>query len=708
EKANPHNHKAKRKRIPRRLQERKLLPHLLLSSLLFVPPNQMSCASPPPPRPPATALAPGFRFHPTDEELVGYYLKRKVSGRPLRVDAIAEVELYRADPWDLPGKSRIQSRDAEWYFFCALDKKYATRSRTNRATGSGYWKTTGKDRAVFRGGRAIGMKKTLVFHAGRAPRGERTNWVMHEYRLEDEELARAGIPLFDPDSFSSFVNLFVSPMAGGFKDAFVVCRIFQKRGPGPQNGSQYGAPLVEEEWEDDEMPTVKEEGEEGALIALDNPVFAEMDDEEENEVREAHDKNAACFMAPDGHCESDDSVNPDSTLKTCQEQGLDDGGPHLQNHCNLGVMVEFSDATDLNGRFAVVNGGCLEMNKFAYPMRTHCRESVACPEEISNNEHFATGGITCLGESNDVKECHITEDENNISEQFLLSEAGEENYYTEFNDLLANEPDEYSSGEPAKDGPVHLDEPNFYPHAEHGLSSGTYGFMAHSNGPDLMDELIAYFDATEDMQPCDLGYESGTSSSSQCNRPSVVNEENEAAYPASPRPLEAVDNCSASTPLTPDAGNQSSSKSATILGKPDAQSDNSWDKALPKRLVGMLDAISPPPAFAAEYPTKSLQSAHHPAALSSRLTAGIVQIRGATMSADGKNWFMPKDRDAGFVLFPGITSTDVTGYMARPERMSKMPSGITVFVLRNSFHLLFLSVLFLTASFKIGVYVCTR
>ncbi|MQL85158.1 hypothetical protein Taro_017656 [Colocasia esculenta] len=113
----------------------------------------------------------------------------------------------------------------------------------------------------------------------------------------------------------------------------------------------------------------------------------------------------------------------------------------------------------------------------------------------------------------------------------------------------------------------------------------------------------------------------------------------------------------------------------------DAQSDNSWDKALPKRLVGMLDAISPPPAFAAEYPTKSLQSAHHPVALSSRLTAGIVQIRGATMSADGKNWFMPKDLDAGFVLFPGITSTDVTGYNGPALRES---------------------------SFKIGVYVCTR
>jgi hypothetical protein len=52
-------------------------------------------------------LPPGFRFHPTDEELVAYYLERKITGKTIELDIIAEVDLYKCEPWDLPGKFNI-------------------------------------------------------------------------------------------------------------------------------------------------------------------------------------------------------------------------------------------------------------------------------------------------------------------------------------------------------------------------------------------------------------------------------------------------------------------------------------------------------------------------------------------------------------------------------------------------------------------------
>lgn len=78
--------------------------------------------------------------------------------------------------------------EREWYFFSLRDRKYPTGLRTNRATGAGYWKATGKDKEVYSAssGSLLGMKKTLVFYKGRAPRGQKTKWVMHEYRLDGD------------------------------------------------------------------------------------------------------------------------------------------------------------------------------------------------------------------------------------------------------------------------------------------------------------------------------------------------------------------------------------------------------------------------------------------------------------------------------------------------------------------------------------------
>ncbi|KAL1813054.1 hypothetical protein ACET3Z_023119 [Daucus carota] len=129
-------------------------------------------------------LPPGFRFHPTDEELITYYLLNKVLDHNFTCRAIAQVDLNKCEPWNLPERAKMGEKD--WYFYSLRDRKYPTGLRTNRATEAGYWKATGKDREIYNSKTSslVGMKKTLVFYRGRAPKGEKTNWVMHEYRLD--------------------------------------------------------------------------------------------------------------------------------------------------------------------------------------------------------------------------------------------------------------------------------------------------------------------------------------------------------------------------------------------------------------------------------------------------------------------------------------------------------------------------------------------
>ncbi|KAL3641809.1 hypothetical protein CASFOL_012624 [Castilleja foliolosa] len=160
-----------------------------------------------------SCVPPGFRFHPTEEELVGYYLKRKINSLKIDLDVIIDIDLYRIEPWDIQDRCKLGYEEQnEWYFFSHKDRKYPTGTRTNRATTAGFWKATGRDKAVLSKDKLIGMRKTLVFYKGRAPNGRKSDWIMHEYRLQTSE--------HEPPQ----------------EEGWVVCRAFKKPSPSHKQG----------------------------------------------------------------------------------------------------------------------------------------------------------------------------------------------------------------------------------------------------------------------------------------------------------------------------------------------------------------------------------------------------------------------------------------------------------------------------------------
>ncbi|XP_020238156.1 NAC domain-containing protein 90 [Cajanus cajan] len=131
-------------------------------------------------------LPPGFRFYPTEEELLAFYLHNQLQGQRHDMSrVIPVVDIHGVEPWTLPSLAGELCRgDTEqWFFFSPRQEREARGGRPNRTTASGYWKATGTPAHVYSShNKVIGMKKTMVFYKGKAPTGRKTKWKMHEYK----------------------------------------------------------------------------------------------------------------------------------------------------------------------------------------------------------------------------------------------------------------------------------------------------------------------------------------------------------------------------------------------------------------------------------------------------------------------------------------------------------------------------------------------
>lgn len=171
-------------------------------------------------------MPPGFRFQPTDEQLVVDYLQRRTAAQPCVTPDITDIDVYNVDPWQLPAMAMYGS-DHDRYFFTMA----AREAQARRTTPSGFWKPTGTKKTIFvvAGGHEVptAVKRRFVFYLGHhQPSGSnnnnKTSWIMHEYRLMNSP--RAAVPS------SSSVNRLPTD---DLTEEMVLCRISNKDLPKP-------------------------------------------------------------------------------------------------------------------------------------------------------------------------------------------------------------------------------------------------------------------------------------------------------------------------------------------------------------------------------------------------------------------------------------------------------------------------------------------
>ncbi|XP_049359993.1 NAC transcription factor 25-like [Solanum verrucosum] len=138
---------------------------------------------------------PGFRFYPTDYELIKYYLERKLANLPLQPNKIYEMNIYKYDPDTIAAYLKPTTAENVWYVFTPRDRKYPNGERPDRCTGNGYWKATGADISINDDKNSkIGSRRALVYHIGKPPKGKKTDWIMHEYMIPKIPIPNSSTP----------------------------------------------------------------------------------------------------------------------------------------------------------------------------------------------------------------------------------------------------------------------------------------------------------------------------------------------------------------------------------------------------------------------------------------------------------------------------------------------------------------------------------
>ncbi|PWA49704.1 NAC domain-containing protein [Artemisia annua] len=138
----------------------------------------------------ADTLEPGYRFCPTDPELIVYYLKPKIeTGKRHPNCRYYEVNIYDCSPDELTAKPEYRSCENNWYFLTWMERKYPNGSHPNRQTrNSGRWKASQACAAVKDvSNRVVGSRLSLAYFDEKE---RKTPWLMHEYTTKNPNISK--------------------------------------------------------------------------------------------------------------------------------------------------------------------------------------------------------------------------------------------------------------------------------------------------------------------------------------------------------------------------------------------------------------------------------------------------------------------------------------------------------------------------------------
>ncbi|RLM61958.1 NAC domain-containing protein 17-like [Panicum miliaceum] len=493
-------------------------------------------------------------------------------------------------------------------------------------------------------------------------------------------------------------------------DSFVVCRIFQKAGPGPQNGAQYGAPFVEEEWEEDDEDAGLLPVEGDAVVDHEVPPgpkeipgalekgYLQMSDL----IQGLGDQNGNGTI---GLPVSDTSNNSNHSEDVDGNSGDILSDPNLgsnflqyvepgeQNSLMLNEnMISNSNAGDFLNNFSP-SDGFLELKDFAdaanldYPLGN---ESTVWP---SDGWAWKTPDSleTVNGANNDIPP--LPDDQTFQPDELeqLLQSIQEDSH---LGSSVIDPPHSSitNSVMPEDDSLMFYDAPFDSTMCDDGFRqvNGILNSPATNlSGIGMVDDGMPYYDAMDDNLFNDIlgSIQQSAGSSHAFNGPVLTQEVNNTMYTYSPTQKVLEPNFvvgASSSARLPEAGSQ---LNCVVL--PDGQAKSS---SIGKRI---LDSISAPPAFASEFPAhlrKSLVPISGARPNTFHVSAEVISIGSLAVASGPDKWSLQKNQGMELLI------TDF-----EPGTRIHCGCNTITTVLRGGFCLVFFSAIMLLVSYEVGM-----